>query len=87
MIDFGDVRPLRDPTPLCVEHPDALMVSSDTCRRDGAKFFLRHQLNKSRARVSRDLEAFISEGTRDSYVNNAGKSDLGRRTVLESNCA
>ena len=34
MIDFGDVRPLRDPTPLCVEHPDALMVSSDTCRRN-----------------------------------------------------
>ena len=26
----------------------------------------------SKTRVSRDLEAFIREGTRDSYVNNAG---------------
>ena len=34
MIDFSDVRPLRNPAQLCVDRPDALMVSSDTCRRE-----------------------------------------------------
>ena len=33
MIDFSDVRPLRNPAQLCLDRPDALMVSSDTCRR------------------------------------------------------
>jgi len=72
MVDLGDVRPLRDPGELCVRHPEALFVSSDICRKDSSKGFLRYQLNQSGYHASRLLQAFLSPTTRDTYVHNAG---------------
>ena len=76
LIDLTDVQPLRHPASLCASYaPDALFIGSDICYGDGARKFLRHQLQLSKFIPSRALANFLAgpQGLRHApYVHNAG---------------
>ena len=68
---------------LCAGHvEDTLFVGSDVCNGDGARKFLRHQLNVSGFKPSAPLRAFLSQHRHPPYVHNAGIIG-GRLPVLE----